>query len=66
MAALDMFLFRTKSVMSMRAKMMVLERRMASRKDHLTLERLEVARLVKMRAGRENFPDDIGIIMIWF
>ena len=44
--------------------MMLLERRMASRKDHLTFERSRVARLVKMRAGRENFPDDIGKIKI--
>ena len=41
-----------------RAKMTVLETRTARRKDHLTLERSRVARLVKIKAGRENLPDD--------
>ena len=40
-----------------RAKMTVLETRTARRKDHFTLERSRVARLVKIKAGRENLPD---------
>ena len=58
--ALDASLLRATSRSITKEKMALLAISMASRKLHLMAERSRVARLVKMRAGRENFPDDIG------
>ena len=54
--ALEGFLLRTTSRIMIREKMAVLATSMASRKLHLMEERSRVARLVKIRAGRENLP----------